>query len=212
MTDEITIQDLCKEDLVALAELYQVGIPHAVFCALGRRFLAKFFGWLAERQDVCSLVGMDGDGRLQGVIVGTLHRGESYRSVLKQHRWSLLAVAGWRLLSPRVLLWVLRGVTAKFKHRSKELDLPDAELLLIAVHPKARGTGIAYRLVQSMESRFRCMGFTGEYAILTEADNVSANRFYERIGAKIVGNRHHRGLVIHCYRKAVGPLPEKDQK
>ncbi|MCK4626687.1 MAG: GNAT family N-acetyltransferase [Phycisphaerae bacterium] len=212
MTDEIIIQDLRKEDLAALAELYEDGIPHAIFCALGKKFIARFFGWLAEREDICSLVGLGGDGQVQGVIVGTLHRSESYSSVLKQHRLSLLAAAGWRLLSPRVLVWIIRGMTERLKRHGDELDLPDAELLLIAVRSNARGTGVAYRLVQSMESRFRCMGLVGEYAILTEADNVSANRFYERIGANLVGKGYHHRLLINRYRKVIDTLASREKE
>lgn len=210
--DEIVIQELRKEDVGALAELYEAGIPHAVFCAMGRRFTAKFFGWLAEREDVCSLVGLSGDGRLLGVIVGTLHRSDGYRSVLREHRWSLLVAAGWRLLSPRVLRWIIAGVVGKLRRAPKGLELSDAELLLIAVCPKVRGRGLAERFVNAMESRFRKMGFTGEYAIHTEASNTRANRFYERIGAILVASEQRRGLLINSYRKAIGTSAASDKE
>ena len=211
MTSDAEINDLQEEDFAFLAELHGE-VSNAVFCALGRKFVAKFFRWLAEREDVCALGCRREVGRLDGVIVGMLDRRSAYRDVLAEHRWSLLAAAGWRLLSPRVLLWILRGVAARFGRRSKEPDLPGAELLFIAVRLDARGRGLGHKLVEGMESRFRRMEFAGEYTIRTEADNVRANRFYQRIGATLVEKRRHRGLLIHCYRKAMGPPGEKDQE
>ena len=203
MVDALKIQDIKKEHLLALAELYEKGIPNAVFCALGRRFLATFFGFLSAREDVCSLAGVNEAGEVKGAIVGTLHRSRSYRAVLKKHAASLAVAAGWRCVSPRLLLWLIRSAIDKLRPRANQPDLPEAELLVISIHPSAQGTGLAQRLVEDMERRFRQMGFSGEYTILTEANNERANRFYQRMGATLVAQTPHRGLLINGYRKAV---------
>ena len=203
MIEQAKIRPLQQDDLRDLGALYQEGIPHAVFCTLGSRFIEAFFGAMINRSDVCGLAAVDPEGKVLGVIIGTVDRSEAYKAVLRQRRWKLVAAAGARLFSHTVVLWVLRGLFSRLLSRAEAIQMPDAELLLIAVRPSWRGTKLAYRLVDHMEEWFQHAGFSGDYSIFTEADNKRANRFYEKLGARLMGSRRNRGLIINCYRKAI---------
>lgn len=205
MQQDITIRPLEEAHLVDFAELYVSGIPNAVFCALGKRFLMRFFGQLAARPDVCAFVAVDGEGRVLGMIAGTLSRSASYGDVLRANRWSLLRAAGLRLVSPRVIRWIIGRLLDRL-HPAREdgPDMPDAEWLVISVRPEARGTGLARHMVAVMDGWFAENGLDGEYTILTEVGNKLANAFHRSIGARLVGERSGRRR-INFYLRPVSP-------
>jgi GNAT superfamily N-acetyltransferase len=203
--DDVIIQPLEEKHLSDFSDLYISGIPNAVFCALGRGFLSIFFAKLTARSDVCAFVAVDGEGRVHGIIAGTLCRSVSYGAVLRENRWALLQAAGLRLLSPRVIRWIIGRLVGRLRPvREDGPDMPDAELLVISVCSEARGTGLARRMIAVMDDWFADHGFKGEYTILTEASNTLGNAFHKSVGAKLVteGSGHR---AINSYVRKVNP-------
>ena len=80
---------------------------------------------------------------------------------------------------------------------------PDAELVAIMVCPKARGTGVAQKLVEEMEKFMASRGYKGPYAIRTERTNERANSFYEKIGAKFVKTVQYYGIEINEWHRSI---------
>ena len=67
-----SIQPMRKEHQKDMAELYMEGIPNAIFCALGKRFLMRLSRYLTGRAEVCAFVGLNEDGKVVITMVGTL--------------------------------------------------------------------------------------------------------------------------------------------
>jgi ribosomal protein S18 acetylase RimI-like enzyme len=92
-------------------------------------------------------------------------------------RYDLRLGAMWRIVRNKALF-----ITSGQKYRSQG----DAQLLNVAVHPDARGRGIATALV---EEGLRAMGAAGvsEVRLEVRPSNASARRVYERTGWREVG-------------------------
>jgi ribosomal protein S18 acetylase RimI-like enzyme len=74
-------------------------------------------------------------------------------------------------------------------------------MIVIAVDPDARGTGVAAQLVSRMETWMTSKGLDGPYTILTEKSNGRSNSFYAKIGSHFVGTTLHHGREINEWHK-----------
>jgi len=60
-------------------------------------------------------------------------------------------------------------------------ELDEAELHLLAVHPNARGNGVATALIGACEQRASSLGY-GKIVLSTQPTMQAAHRLYERLG------------------------------
>jgi ribosomal protein S18 acetylase RimI-like enzyme len=191
-------------DALSVGRLYRDAIPQALFARLGDRFTARFVRWIHEQEHSQVWVAKKADGATLGVIAGTLDRPGIYRKIVRQHaiRLSLGVLAN--LHRAGVLTWIRRAVWERLQSKAampSHTTRPAAELLVVAVTPEAKGSGLARRLVEHMERQFRSWGFQGPYVILTLSTNARANAFYERIGATLVTQVETRGQLVNEYHK-----------
>lgn len=179
-------------------------MPNAIVSKLGNRFVANFYKGVANHSGSCVYIAKDKIGRFAGFIIGSLDRGLSYRIRTKKQFCRLILLASFRLFKPAVLLWLIKSFIEKIKLARQDM-VPErkCELLVIAVQPWAKGTGLAQRLVFKMENFMRTSGFVGKYTILTEQDNEEANKFYRKIGAELYTTFLSRGRYINEYRKSI---------
>ena len=88
-------------------------------------------------------------------------------------------VAG-TLAAPRLVRsW--RKVVETLRYPAASGDLPDAEVLAVAVSPAAAGAGLGARLVAAATDELGRRGVPA-VKVVTGADNVAALRLYERCG------------------------------
>jgi ribosomal protein S18 acetylase RimI-like enzyme len=69
------------------------------------------------------------------------------------------------------------------RYPSASSDLPEAELLSIAVAAPYRSHGLGADLVAAIGRSFADRGVR-EFKVVVGADNAGANRFYERLAAR----------------------------
>ena len=186
-----------------VAEMIAAAIPNAIISRMGVRFGAMFYAAISSQDYSCIVGARDESGRLLAVIVGSLNKPGAYNESLSGRRMRLAVAANLHLVAPAVILWILRGLLTRSKE-DYHADRPLAELIAITVRPECRGMGVAQALVGAMESFFSREGHTGSYAILTEASNTRANRFYAKIGSVLVVQTSHRGRKINEWRKSLG--------
>lgn len=189
-------------DWLGFAELVATAIPNYLVSQLGPRFGAVYYRHLAAHPDACCLAAYDETGTLAGCILGTLDRSATRRLTLPVIARLLLA-ANIRLLSPAFLGWLARGVGRTLQAKTIRRQFPAAELAIIAVAPEFRGEGLALQLIDEMETFFRERGLRKPYLILTEKENLGSNRFYEKIGAKLIRTYRHHGREINEWHKAL---------
>jgi ribosomal protein S18 acetylase RimI-like enzyme len=186
------------------AKLISRAIPNAIVSKLGVKFNAIFYRSIAESECSCAYVAHDSAGGLLGIIIGALDRDSAYSTAVKNNRWALLRAANIRLLSPAVVLWIIKGFVAKLSRNEKIQQIPArprAELVVIAVQAKMRGVGIAPVLVAKMEEFFRSRRLEGPYMILTEESNARSNKFYSKIGCRFITTTVHHGRRINEWHK-----------
>ncbi len=200
MSGSYTIGDVRPDEWTEAARLVGEAVPNAILSHLGSGFGARFYRAMAAQPYACAFAAHDDAGRLLGVIVGTQDQGRSYADAVGSQRLRLALAANVRLLAPATMGWILRGLFGK-KGPARTEPRPAAELLVIAVRLEARGTGLAEALVKALESFLRARGHRGPYVIRTEAANERANRFYARIGARLVREDTFHGRRINEWHK-----------
>jgi ribosomal protein S18 acetylase RimI-like enzyme len=193
-------------DAYAVGRLYAESIPQAIFARLSGRFTAAFMRWIHEQEHAHVWVARDEHDRIVGAIGGTLDRPATYARMIRAHRWRIALGVLADVYRPAVWSWILHAVWERWRptpEPPRTVPRPAAELLVIAVTPQTRGSGLAWRLVEVMEAQFRAWGFDGVYKILTLSTNDRANAFYRRIGATLAVQVPTRGLLVNEYHKRV---------
>ena len=77
-------------------------------------------------------------------------------------------------------------------------DLPQAEVLSIAVSSQARGKGIGKVLMKTAMDEFVRRGIK-QVKVAVWAGNEVANKFYQRCGFSLATTREHHGLPMNIY-------------
>ena len=85
-----------------------------------------------------------------------------------------------------------------YPKKMKEMDLPDAELLSIAVAPEGRGKGIAKQLVDAGFEECRKRGID-KVKVLVAADNEAANKLYKKCGFDFKMQIDSHGVSSNIY-------------
>lgn len=166
-----------------VAVLHAANIDQGFLATLGVPFLALMYRALDEAEESVLLTEEQG-GRVVGFVSGGEGMGAIYRRMLRYPvRLGLSLLPS--LVRPKRLkriLEILRyGVNATDVH-----DLPNAELLSIAVDASVRGTGISERLYRRLQTHFSGRG-VGAFRIVVGDSLAPAHRYYQKMGAKPVG-------------------------
>jgi ribosomal protein S18 acetylase RimI-like enzyme len=188
------------------ANLIAKAIPNAIISKLGVKFNTIFYRSIAQHECSCAFLAHDPSGYSLGIIIGTLDRPFVYAAAVKNNISKLILAANFRIVRPAVIQWTIKGILNKFSRKKKEevSNRPLAELIVIAVQPEARGSGVAANLVTLMEKWMKSKCLEGPYTILTEKSNARSNKFYAKIGSHFVGITLHHGREINEWHKALG--------
>jgi len=199
-----TIAQIRESEWTEVADLVAGAVPNALISRLGNRFGATFYRKIVGQECSCGYVARDESDNILGVIIGTTDHPKARSIAFKRQLAKLLIAANIRLLSWPVISWLVKGMITKIRGKKQEhTDTPVAELIVITIHPKARGTGLAKELVKKMEKFMIAKGLRGPYTILTEKANTRANRFYEKIGATFVRTNLHHERNINEWHKEI---------
>ena len=182
-----------------VAVLHAANIDQGFLATLGVPFLALMYRALDEAEESVLLTEEQG-GRVVGFVSGGEGMGAIYRRMLRYPvRLGLSLLPS--LMRPKRLkriLEILRyGVSATDGH-----DLPNAELLSIAVDASVRGTGVAERLYRRLQAHFSERG-VGAFRIVVGDSLAPAHRYYRKMGAKPAGR-----IEVHAGEGSVVYLQE----
>lgn len=183
-----------------ISDLIAKSIPNAMVSHLGTEFGAAYYQNISQNDNVCSLIALDSSENVAGVIIAVLDRNTA-RKISKYMSLKLFFKANFRLLSPTVLKWLFKGIITRISGEKQPIIFPNAELIAVAVLSEFRGTTLAYELINRMEEFFKMKGLKEPYLILTEKNNLRANRFYSKTGAELIGSYYHHGRQINEWHK-----------
>lgn len=202
---EIRIRPARRSDAGALARLHRAAMPDAFLPNLGNGFLSLLYRSLAADRDGVLLVAENHEG-VVGFAGGVTSVDGFYRHFALGYGPVALAAALPSLIRPRTLRRVLE--TARYP--AAATNLPDSELLSIAVEPGSRASGVGRALAEGIVSGLATKG-VGSLKVVVSAANEGANRFYQRVGFRQAARLCvHQGTtsnvwVMECLSSSLSP-------
>ncbi len=189
------INTLKKHHAEQVARLHISGIPTGFISSLGEKFVTALYESVAESTYGFGFVEENG-GSVAGFVIFTTNIKGLYKTIcLKKgiHFFFLL-------LSKLVSLKTLKKIfeTLLYPSRSETKDLPEAELLSIAVRDTERGKGIARKLIQHGLCECKISGIN-EVKVLVADFNTPANHLYQKSEFKLRTKLENHGIVSNVY-------------
>jgi glycosyltransferase involved in cell wall biosynthesis/ribosomal protein S18 acetylase RimI-like enzyme len=169
-------------DAPALARIHRQTLPDSFLPSLGDRFLRRLYRALAADPAAVAVVAEDRGGIL-GFATGVSSVRRFYRRFFLLHGIPAALAAAPYIARPSVLRRLRE--TATYPQRSGEL--PDAELLSIAVTPGRTSRGVGRALAEATIASLADHGAT-EIKVVVGAANEGANRFYSQVGFRPLGD------------------------
>lgn len=195
------IQQTDQQHWDEISKLIADSIPNAVISSLGIRCGHIYYKKVSQNKYSCCFIALDELNKIIGVIIGTVN-GDKSKKITNKDKIKLLLAANIRLFYIGCLKWFLKGILHKFIRRNERVtNLPNAELVAIAVDPNFRGSQLAYDLIKKIEEFMNEINSSEPYVILTEQENLRANKFYSKIGAKLIRTYNHHGRQINEWHK-----------
>ena len=182
-----------------VAALHAAGIHQGFLATLGIPFLALMYRAIDEAPESVLLVE-EYNERVIGFASGGIGMGAIYRRMLR-HPFRLGAALLPSVVRPTRLLRIIE-ILRYSRSTGNEQSLPAAELLSIVVDPTWRGKDVANKLYNQLVEAFRERGVE-EFRITVGASLAAAHRFYQRMGAVVVGQtqvHHGEPSSVYVYR------------
>jgi len=191
------INNLTKNHSLQVASLHISGIPTGFISSLGREFVAALYEAIAEDKNSFGFVAIEED-KVLGFVAFSTNLSKLYKYVAFKKGFKFAFVLSKRMLS----LWVIRKVWDNlfYPSKMKKMDLPDAELLSIAVASDGRGRGIAKQLADAGFEECRKRGIDN-VKVLVAADNEAANKLYKKCGFEFKIQIESHGVLSNVYIK-----------
>lgn len=160
----------------------------------GKAFVTDFYRWLISSPDTCVLAAL----RNSGVVGMTSFSERGYDgAMMRVCKWSLLRAVWLRptILANRRLWHRIIGSMLPPLRNINASNSSCAQIALTAVHPGARGQGIATALKSSAIEIAKARGCT---CLVTgvRRENAAIRRVNERLGFSYM-NDHGRSELVH---------------
>ena len=200
----IAIRALASSDIPIISELHVRYLRTTFAGAPGMKLLSYYYQQVADRVGSCGFVA-ERNGEIMGFICGVWEPQSLHNSLIRKC-WLGVIISTIHLTvsEPQRALRFLSRIRAKENGQDGE----GFELRPIVLVPKARGTGVASRLVNALLREARRMGYCKVY-LWAEADNVAANRFYRKVGFKPLGGDNHHGNLSTKLEKPLAQAIEQ---
>lgn len=183
-----------RELLLDVVSLHHAALSYRSFItAFGPRFLTVLYRGLLRRGDGFLVVATE-DGALVGFILACTDSTRLLSAVVRSPFQVASIILPALLRSPRLLTKLVE--TLRYGGR---LHVPiPAELLVIAVVPERRSSGIGRQLLTTLRAELRARGIDA-YKVTVHEQMAEANRFYADNGLAMVGGFRLYGVRWNLY-------------
>ncbi|MBU2458563.1 MAG: GNAT family N-acetyltransferase [Planctomycetes bacterium] len=178
-----------------IAELHIKNIPTGFISSLGQEFVAALHEAIAGDKNSFGFVAVENENVL-GFVAFSTNLSKLYKHVVLKKGFKFAFLLAKRMLSLQVIKKVWDNLF--YPSKMKKMDLPDAELLSIAVAPEGRGKGIAKQLVDTGFEECRKRGID-KVKVLVAADNEAANKLYKKCGFELNIQIDSHGISSNIY-------------
>lgn len=166
-----------------VAQLHANCINQGFLSSLGIPFLTLLYEAIDANKASVLLIAQQ-DDRVVGFVAGAESMKSIYKSLLHRFPRLLLTLLP-SMLSPKKM-WKILEIMLVNKKSISIPNLPQAELLSIAVSPELRNHGYAQILYQQLVDTFNQRRIDS-FKIVVGESLEAAHRFYKKMGAKAVG-------------------------
>lgn len=168
-----------KNDCFQVAKLHVQEIRWGFLSELGEKFLYYFYKTMINSQNAFLIVAQQ-DNSVIGFVSGCLDLKKFYKELTKKHTFRVSPVLFKKFFNINSLKKIFES--RKYT-KQKEKDLPEAELLSIALAKSFQGSGMAQKLLDGFISEMRKRNINQFKVIVGEKLN-QAIQFYEKTGFK----------------------------
>jgi ribosomal protein S18 acetylase RimI-like enzyme len=191
--------NILRDDITSVVEIHRKEISQGFLSSLGCKPLHMFFSFIpVSKHGLLHVAKTSVKHETVGFVLGTLDTAAFYREFLMKRSINAFILIAPKLMSFENLRKVVE--TLIYPKRNISSKMPKAELLDIAVIKEHQGLGLAHFLFQAFADTLRDLK-VGEFKVTTGASLTRAQRFYERLGAKKVGEFEvHKGQKTCIYK------------
>jgi ribosomal protein S18 acetylase RimI-like enzyme len=193
--NNIEFNDLQIEYAKQVAALHIQCISTGFISSMGIDFVTALYEAIAQSEPSFGVVAVR-DEKVLGFAAFTSNINELYRSIIwkKGLRFALL-LAG-RMLSLKRLKKIFE--TLFYPARIKNMNLPSAELLSIAVAGEEQRKGMAGQLIEKGLQHYKETAIE-KVKVLIGADNKAGNKLYLKYGFEPAGQINNHGVLSNIY-------------
>jgi ribosomal protein S18 acetylase RimI-like enzyme len=198
--EEVKIYKVCRtmgNDVFGeCARIHCEEIKGGFLPSLGVRFLSGMYDFIANNPKTFLYVAIDG-AQVIGFICGSVNNGSILKQFVFAKGLSLAPILLSKLIRPRILRKVWE--TLRYTSGSHNLDLPMSEVLNFCVSSSQQGKGVGGKLFSELCKEFKNRDVRA-IRIITGSEQKSAQGFYDKLGAKKVGELEvHAGVSSIAY-------------
>lgn len=196
--DIVLHSDTCSlENVRQITAIHRHEIGQGFLTSLGDKPLELIFSHLTKSRFGILITAEDHEhGTLCGFICGTTNTRSLYQDFLAKHMFPTLFYVMPKLLTFQTLKKVLETLTYPSRQST---NLPDPELLDLAVSREYWGSGVSQKLFGAFVSSMRARNVK-RFRIGTGINLKQAQRFYEKQGARLVSSfQIHEGETSLYY-------------
>jgi ribosomal protein S18 acetylase RimI-like enzyme len=194
-TRQIELKDLQVEEARQVAALHIQCISTGFISSMGIDFVTSLYEAIAQGKSSFGVVAVR-DEKVLGFAAFTSNINKLYKSIVWRRGLKfalLLAGQMWSLKRVKKML-----ETLFYPARIKNMNLPSAELLSIAVAGEEQRKGLAGKLIEKGLQHCRKTEID-KLKVLIGADNKAGNNMYLKYGFEPAGQINNHGVLSNIY-------------
>lgn len=191
---QVKINDLTVGEIEEVAILHKENINTGFLSSLGINFLKLLYSSI-QGSNSGLLVVVKNNEKVQGFVSGTINIKNIYLHLIKKKLVRGFILVFTKVLSIKKINRIMELLLYPVKKDGKD-QIPDAELLSMAVNKNSREKGIGKILYNYLIEEFRKKEIY-EFKIVVGDNLMGAQKFYDKMGAERV-----KSIEVHKKEKS----------
>ena len=179
-----------------VAQIHKEEIKKGFLAKLGSTLLIRIYRQAAKSPNAFVIIA-EKDGVVYGFLAGSKNTGKFYKDFIRSSMIQVMPVMIPRMFS----LKTVKHIAETLAYPSKKIqdDIPKSEIMNFCISSRFQRMGLGKILFDKMMEQFAAMGIR-RIKIVTGENQVSAQKFYEKLNAKKVGELEiHQGMKSFVY-------------